>query len=315
MEQDIDGRLLSYLSTALAPSTRDAYRRYIRRFHQFCDEMGYQPLPASALTLARYVTHLTTDTSLASIRCHLSALRMEHVVNGHATAPLTDPLVHYVLRGIERTTALPPRQMLPMTPALLHRGLEHLNLHLSEDRLFWGAALLMLFTLLRRSNVLATSATSQDSNLLRRADITLGTNQLILRVSRTKTRSATSPAHVIRLPSRVGHVMCPVGAVRIAMRVWPSTGTDCPIFVWPDGRPFLYHQFMTKLRTILVLLREDPRAYGTHSFRRGGATLAANAGVTSENIRALGDWHSDAYLRYVTPNVAQSTSMMLHSIH
>ncbi len=40
--------------------------------------------------------------------------------------------------------------------------------------------------------------------------------------------------------------------------------------------------------------------YSTHSFRRGGATLAFQAGIPSELIQLQGDWKSEAYKKYLT---------------
>ena len=42
--------------------------------------------------------------------------------------------------------------------------------------------------------------------------------------------------------------------------------------------------------------------YGAHSFRRGGATLAADMGASVEQLKALGDWRSDAYQAYINPD-------------
>lgn len=50
--------------------------------------------------------------------------------------------------------------MKPMTVSLLKRILHLLNFQKHEDRLFWAAALLMFYSLLRRSNALATSNTA-----------------------------------------------------------------------------------------------------------------------------------------------------------
>ena len=45
------------------------------------------------------------------------------------------------------------------------------------------------------------------------------------------------------------------------------------------------------------------------SFRRGGATFAFKAGVPFELIRLHGDWHSDAYLRYLKFDMTQKLSV------
>ena len=42
------------------------------------------------------------------------------------------------------------------------------------------------------------------------------------------------------------------------------------------------------------LLRPDKQFAG-HSFRRGGASFALQAGLPTDVIMLFGDWHSDAY--------------------
>ena len=56
----------------------------------------------------------------------------------------------------------------------------------------------------------------------------------------------------------------------------------------------------------------DPAAYSGHSFRRGGASWAFQAGVPGEMIQVLGDWASDAYKRYLEFNM--QNKLELHSL-
>ena len=43
----------------------------------------------------------------------------------------------------------------------------------------------------------------------------------------------------------------------------------------------------------------DAALFTGHSFRRGGATWAFQAGIPGELIQICGDWASDAYKRYL----------------
>ena len=47
------------------------------------------------------------------------------------------------------------------------------------------------------------------------------------------------------------------------------------------------------------MLNLDTKLYSPHSFRRGGATFAFQAGAHPLVIKCLGDWSSDAYLIYL----------------
>ena len=57
---------------------------------------------------------------------------------------------------------------------------------------------------------------------------------------------------------------------------------------------------LKKLRTILHSLGLPAKDYACHSFRKGGASFAFQAGIPVELIKILGDWHSDTVLLYIT---------------
>ena len=48
-----------------------------------------------------------------------------------------------------------------------------------------------------------------------------------------------------------------------------------------------------------------PGQYGSHSFRRGGATFALEAGVPLDSIAVMGDWKSDAMYLYLHMPLSQ----------
>ena len=52
------------------------------------------------------------------------------------------------------------------------------------------------------------------------------------------------------------------------------------------------------VRALAQAAREDPRLYGAHSLRIGGASAALAAHVPANVIRALGRWDTDVYELY-----------------
>ena len=202
---------------------------------------------------------------------------------------LDDPLVHYTLRGVMKTRSSPPVQMKHMTPILLRRLCRLLDFKTIGDRLFWAAALIMFYSLLRLSNVLATTSSFVDCKLLRRSNLIFGRHYMILTVCATKTRFTSQPQHTIRIPARPGHLMCPVGALRVARAITPESACDRPPLSWTNGLPYTSGEFVTRLRNLLKTVSEPSLAYGCHSFRRGRATHAFRIGVPTELILSLGD--------------------------
>ena len=53
---------------------------------------------------------------------------------------------------------------------------------------------------------------------------------------------------------------------------------------------------MSTLQIHLTSLGFDPKLFAGHSFHRGGASFAYQAGVPIELIKALGNWCSDTIL-------------------
>jgi integrase len=307
METTLDREVRKYLQAALAPSTRRAYTRYLAQYLTFCKQLAQDAVPATPLTIARYVALLASSYTPQTILGHLAAIRLLLITNGTTTDALDDPLVRYTMRGVTKVIAVTPKQMKPITTQLLKRLLRQLDLHLHGDRLFWAAALLMFFSLLRRSNVLATNHSGH--SLLRRADVAIFDDHMSLSVRVSKTRAASQPPHLIVLPARPGHCLCPVGAMRVALDIAPTAAAETALLQFPNGQPYMASSFMAQLRHALNTLAEPAASYGCHSFRRGGATHAFQSGARTEQIKRLGDWKSEAYTRYVaTPSDSSDTT-------
>ena len=65
---------------------------------------------------------------------------------------------------------------------------------------------------------------------------------------------------------------------------------------------------MSFMKQILVELWLPSHQYGTHSFRRGGASFALQAGVSLDVISLMGDWKSDAMNLYLHMPLSQRIS-------
>ena len=109
----------------------------------------------------------------------------------------------------------------------------------------------------------------------------------------------------IPLPAIPNSILCPVVAIRHAFSMADSCTDNGQAFCWLDQttlrlHSFTYINFLDKLRRCLGSLGLPAELYATHSFRRGGASFAFQAGVPIEMIKLLGDWKSNAVLTYLT---------------
>lgn len=87
---------------------------------------------------------------------------------------------------------------------------------------------------------------------------------------------------------------CPVKALRHLFR-WKAS-LNSPLFETASG--FSRELVIGQVRQILALLGVTGH-YSGHSFRRGAATSAREAGLSDDEIMLLGRWKSDAYRLYV----------------
>ena len=102
----------------LAARTLRFYAHDWARFAAWCRGAGLPALPASADTLAAYVTHLSARLSLGSITRHMAAIADQHQKSG-ISAATSSPVVKAALKAMRRSAAR--RRETPPTPAVLAR--------------------------------------------------------------------------------------------------------------------------------------------------------------------------------------------------
>ena len=102
-------------------------------------------------------------------------------------------------------------------------------------------------------------------------------------------------------------MLCPVSALKRHLSNL-TQDIEAPLFTvhTPTGfKPVTGYHFAKFLKSCIVNIGLDPTQYSPHSFRRGGAALAFNAGASPVFIKFLGDWSSDAYMVYLVLNTTQ----------
>ena len=73
---------------------------------------------------------------------------------------------------------------------------------------------------------------------------------------------------------------------------------DAPLFCHASGEMITVNEVRDIVKTAMEAAGFDPKRYGAHSLRIGGATAALAAGVPPALIRLLGGWSSDVYQIY-----------------
>ena len=125
--QLLDQESRAYAQSAYAMNTKRSYTTMIKTYIRFCLYFGFAPVPADKSTLLRYVTFLARSLNPNSIPGYLNVVRLVHIEAGLPN-PLTDWSLSMVKRGILRQKGVPPKQKLPIAPAILLAIRQKLNL-------------------------------------------------------------------------------------------------------------------------------------------------------------------------------------------
>jgi len=289
---------------AFARSTQKSYSTHVKRYLNFCQERSYVPVPATTLTIQRYIAHLAETLAYSSVLKYLNGIRLLHI-----EANLPNPLdncfaIDCVLRGVKRQKGAKTVRKLPITPNILMLFSKKLNFQKVDDIMFWGACLVGFFGFLRKSNLFSPSSNGFDhTKHLARSHVLFSSWGITVDVNWSKNNQYKERTVQTPLP-QIGGVLCPVAAVRLVLASSHTADKQGPLFVRQDRsgtwKPYLYNSFLKRLKVLLSQVGEDPTLYAGHSLRRGAASWAFKCGVPGETIRQLGDWHSDAYLVYLS---------------
>ena len=158
--------------------------------------------------------------------------------------------------------------------------------------MLWAAVTAAFFGLLRSSEFTAPSPSAHISSTLLFRHVTISSSPTSVRLGlpASKTDQFASGAEVLLFPQPPP--ICPFTAVAAFHSVHPSR--DGPFFTFSNG------SFLTRssIKNILSSTFPGQPSLNTHSFRIGGATALAAAGVPEYQIRVLGRWSSESFLRY-----------------
>ena len=258
-------------------------------------------LPASAETIICFAQDVANRVkSYKTVYAAVSAVKKLHMYAGMTTRMFKTFDVVLTLRGIARKCTHITKQASAMTPDLLIRMHDKLDMSQPRDAVFWWTCLLAFFLLLRKSNLLPNKISGFDaSRHLIWSDIARTTNNLVVGIRWSKTDQFGRELKSFPLPIIPGSVLCPLRAAQNVIRLTkPVPGAH--VAALPTGGSLTYNQFQNRLRGVLAEVEVDnPVSFSSHSFRRGGATFAYICGVPAEIIKLLGNWKSDCYLRYL----------------
>ncbi|XP_052809111.1 uncharacterized protein LOC128237559 [Mya arenaria] len=144
-EGELDKAAQFFYSNAYSDNTKRTYTSHKNSYINFCTQFGYPAIPASTQTLCRYAAFLSKSLKFNSIKQYLNIVRILHA-EWNLPNPLSNNFIlNCTLQGIRRHLGDATIRKKPITPAMLHHILAHLDLSKSRDSTVWAAVLCMFY--------------------------------------------------------------------------------------------------------------------------------------------------------------------------
>ena len=220
-----------------------------------------------------------------------------------------------ILKGYAREVPQPPPlEREGCTPADLAAGMAVVLGDGSPSSLMWRAALTVAESGLMRGCEFALDGARreafQSSEHVEPADVSFftraGTRHASLRMRKRKDlKVLRGKQSTVLLAGGGGGFFDAVGELEAWLEVRRGLGPErgMALFCHPDGRSITVDEVRAMVRRVMEAAGRDPRRFGAHSLRIGGATAALAAGVQPQLIRLMGRWSSDIYEIYCRMSV------------
>jgi site-specific recombinase XerD len=272
---EIADRASEFIQQSKSKNTIRAYRADWAHFESWCQSHGQCSLPATADTVALYVTDLSATHKPATITRRLSSISQAHQI-ACVTTPTGSAKVRLVMAGIRRTLGTAQEAKTPVLVDDLKRMIARLPEGLIGIR---DRALLLIGFAggFRRSEL---TALDHDA-------VEITRDGLVVTIRRSKT-DQEGEGRKIGVPYGSNPATCPVRSFQTWLE---SSGiTEGPLF-----RPIDRHGKMAATRLSGAAVGEivkkyveavglDASHFAGHSLRSGLATSAAAAGASERSI-------------------------------
>ncbi len=305
----------SLLWSGLAVNTRNTYSTGTRSYLNFISRFPFaldSPLPATDTAVCMWLTHLhRSGLKFTSIRVYMFGLKSHHTDLDIQCSFPHSQLVARLYRGIKRVQGsaenVTPRFAVTFDVlreldrrVLLTRAYAHDSFSRLLRAVMWVAAA----GLFRVGEVVVDRANAQ-ANAIDRLVCVRDLRVLQLKPLVVAIHLRASKTDVFR--HEVDVKVCNSTAVQalftyLQHRPTPIT-PDSPLFATDDGRPLTRKHLLSSVTALFAMAQIDTSGHAGVSFRRGGATSLAAAGVPDHLVKLLGRWLGWSYTRYIETSI------------
>ena len=282
-------------------STQQNHATRRKRYKEFCHFSKIRPFPVTEFKLAKFATYLSDILkTVDSIKMYCGTICDENELLGHR--PVRRGLkFHRTIAGIKRKLRHKVKRASPMTPELLEQILTVVNLSDDKEFVAWVASLIGFNLILRKSNIVPLKRVHDNLHNISRKDVRYTDGVMVFMIDWSKTNQFQEDNDISPLVADKHSPICPVRWLLYMMKrvpAEPSHNLFC--FNGKNGiAPITYRDLMTYLRKWIKKLGKDPKAFSSHSLRRGASTAAHKRNISALTLKKMGAWRSDCYQKYV----------------
>ncbi len=273
---------LSNLKSSKANNTLRAYKSDFKDFGAFCNKHGFNSLPTEPKIVSLYITHLSKNSKISTLRRRLVSISMVHKLKGHYL-DTKHPIIIENLMGIRRTKGSMQKGKKPLLISHLKLLINVINEQKTEEikKARDKAIILIGFG----GGFRRTELISIDHD-----DLEFVPEGLKITIKRSKT-DQYGEGMIKGLPYFINEIYCPV----LSLKKWLDLSKikSGPIF-----RRFAKGSSLTNNRltdqSVVLLIKNylnlagiENSNYSGHSLRSGFATAAAESGADERSIMSM----------------------------
>ena len=286
---------LNNLKNSKAHNTLRAYKSDFKDFGAFCAKNGLNSLPTEPKIVSLYLTHLSKNSKISTLRRRLVSISMVHKMKGHYL-DTKHPIIIENLMGIRRVIGSIQRGKKPILINHLKLIIDTINQQKTEEikKLRDKSLILVGFG----GGFRRTELVSIDYQ-----DLEFVPEGLKITIKKSKT-DQFGEGMTKGLPYFTNETYCPVFNLKKWLEI--SKIKSGPIFRGFSKGLLLKNKRLSD-QSVVLLIKEylnlagiDNRNFAGHSLRSGFATVAAESGADERSIMAMtGHKNTQMVRRYI----------------
>ena len=273
---------LNNLKSSKANNTLRAYKSDFRDFGAFCAKHGLSSLPSEPKIISLYLTHLSKNSKISTIRRRLVSISMVHKLKGHYI-DIKHPIITENLLGIKRVKGSIQIGKKPLLISHLKSIINVINEQQNEEIKKFRDRSIILIGFgggFRRTELISIDY----------EDLEFVPEGLKITIRRSKT-DQFGEGMIKGLPYFPNEIYCPVTSLKKWLEI--SKIKSGPIFRRFSKGSLLTENRLTDQSVVLLMKKYldlagiENKNFAGHSLRAGFATVAAESGADERSIMAM----------------------------